>query len=94
MVVTFRRPSKFPGLVLPAGTYVFRLADADSNTVEILNKDENHLYGTFVAHPDEPRAPLNPSTFATKGRPLAGSDKCRVLSWRQPHRKLPDAEDN
>jgi hypothetical protein len=64
MVVTFRSPAEFPGMVLPAGTYVFRLADGDSNTVEILNKYENHLYGSFVAIPDDRRVPAKlPSTF-------------------------------
>src|SRR5262245_7415952 len=49
--VTFSQPVEVPGAVLSAGTYVFRLADSDSNrnVVQILNKDENHVYATILA---------------------------------------------
>jgi hypothetical protein len=53
-VFTFSGPVEIPGQVLPAGTYVFKLADSmsDRNIVEVFNKDENHLYGIFLAIPD------------------------------------------
>jgi hypothetical protein len=53
-VFTFNEPVEIPGMVLPAGTYVFKLADSESdrNIVQVFNKDENHLYGTFLAIPD------------------------------------------
>lgn len=53
-IFTFNEPVEIPGRVLPAGTYVFKLADmmADRNVVQVYNKDENHLYGTFLAIPD------------------------------------------
>jgi LPXTG-motif cell wall-anchored protein len=53
-IFTFNQPVEIPGIVLPAGTYVFKLADsiADRNIVQVFNKDENHLYGTFLAIPD------------------------------------------
>jgi len=52
--VTFAEPVEIPGQVLPAGTYVFKLADndADRNVVQIFNKDENHIYATILAIPD------------------------------------------
>jgi hypothetical protein len=51
---TFSGPVEIPGLVLPAGTYVFKLADSisDRNIVQVFNEAENHLYGTFIAIPD------------------------------------------
>jgi hypothetical protein len=51
---TFSGPVEIPGQVLPAGTYVFRLdnSSSDRNIVRVYNKDENHLYGTFLAIPD------------------------------------------
>jgi len=51
---TFSGPVEIPGRVLPAGTYVFKLADSqsDRNIVEVFNKDENHLYGIFLTIPD------------------------------------------
>ena len=61
MVITFRGPMKMPGIMLPAGTYVFKLADfdPDRNIVQVCNKDENHLYGTFPAIPDSRRLPAS-----------------------------------
>src|SRR5271157_6236608 len=51
---TFSGPVEIPGQVLQPGTYVFKLADSmsDRNIVEVFNKDENHLYGIFLAIPD------------------------------------------
>jgi hypothetical protein len=53
-VVTFSGPVEIPGQVLSAGTYVFKLADSqsDRNIVQVFDKDETHLYGTFLAIPD------------------------------------------
>ena len=53
-IFTFNEPVEIPGQVLPAGTYVFKLANSDSdrNIVEVLNKDQNHMYGFFMAIPD------------------------------------------
>lgn len=44
--VTFSQPVEIPGQVLPAGTYVFKLADSmsDRNIVQVYNSEENHLY--------------------------------------------------
>jgi hypothetical protein len=52
---TFSSPIEIPGQVLQAGTYVFKLADSESDRdiVQVFNKDETHLYGTFLAIPDE-----------------------------------------
>ncbi|HVW07021.1 MAG TPA: hypothetical protein VHC90_00455 [Bryobacteraceae bacterium] len=51
---TFNQPVEVPGQVLPAGTYVFKIADiqSDRDVVQIFNKSENHLYGTFLTIPD------------------------------------------
>src|SRR5437868_546878 len=52
-IFTFSGPVEIPGQALTAGTYVFKLADsqADRNIVQVFNKDENHLYGTFLTIP-------------------------------------------
>jgi len=54
VVFTFSGPVEIPGQVLTPGTYVFKLADtmADRNIVQVFNKDQNHLYGTFLTIPD------------------------------------------
>jgi hypothetical protein len=53
-IFTFSGPVEIPGQVLSAGTYVFKLADSqsDRDIVQVFNKDENHLYGTFLTIPD------------------------------------------
>jgi hypothetical protein len=53
-IVTFSQPVEVPGVgaqVLPAGTYVFKLVDspADRNIVQILNKQETHVFTTILA---------------------------------------------
>jgi hypothetical protein len=53
--VTFSRPVEVPGVELPAGTYVFKLADLDSSrgsVVQVLSRDHRTLYATFFALPD------------------------------------------
>lgn len=52
--LTFSGPVEIPGKVLPAGTYVFKLADSSSNRniVQVFNEDQNEIFGTFLAIPD------------------------------------------
>jgi len=53
-VFTFSAPVEIPGQALSSGTYVFELVDSqsDRNIVQVFNKNENHLYGTFLTIPD------------------------------------------
>src|SRR3954470_5441939 len=49
--MTFSNTVEMPGVTLPAGTYVFRLADIPTrNVVQVLSKDEKDILGqwTFV----------------------------------------------
>src|SRR6267142_912174 len=50
-IVTFSDSVEIPGQVLPAGTYVFRLADspADRHIVQIWNADETQILATTMA---------------------------------------------
>ncbi|HEX4166527.1 MAG TPA: hypothetical protein VHZ55_13750 [Bryobacteraceae bacterium] len=54
-IFTFSGPVEIPGQVLEAGTYVFKLAESDSDRdiVQVFNRDETHLYGTFLTIPDD-----------------------------------------
>jgi hypothetical protein len=54
-IFTFNSPVEIPGQVLEPGTYVFKVADSlsDRNIVQVFSKDEKHLYGTFLAIPDQ-----------------------------------------
>jgi len=53
-VLTFSEPVQVPGTTLPAGTYVFKLADSQSDRriVQIFNADETQLITTILAIPD------------------------------------------
>ena len=50
-VLTFNEPIEVPGKVLPAGTYVFRLADtqSDRNVVQVFTADQTQLLATILA---------------------------------------------
>lgn len=52
-VFTIAEPVRVPGVVLPAGTFVIRLADSNSNRniVQILTSDEEEVITTFIAIP-------------------------------------------
>jgi LPXTG-motif cell wall-anchored protein len=83
-VVTFNQPVEIPGIVLPAGTYVFKLADtmADRNVVQVFNKNENRLYGTFLAIPDY-RMKTPDKAIITFEERAAGSPEA-VKAWFYP----------
>jgi len=53
--LTFDQSVSLPGLVLPAGTYVFKLVDIGSvrTVVMVSNAEENKVLGTFMAIPME-----------------------------------------
>jgi hypothetical protein len=76
-VVTFTRPVELPGVVLPAGTYVFRLYDsfADRHIVQVFDKGETHIYATILAIPNWRIKPTSenvmPFTEPVRGNPEA-----------------------
>ena len=59
-VITFSGPVEIPGVhltgwsILPAGTYVFKILDSQSNrhVVQIFNKEESTVYATILAVPN------------------------------------------
>jgi hypothetical protein len=85
-VFTFSGPVEIPGQVLPAGTYVFKLADSPSNRhiVQVFNKEENHVFGTFLAIPDYRLHPSDQTIVKFAERP-AGSPEA-IKGWFYPGR--------
>jgi hypothetical protein len=83
-VFTFSVPVEIPDQVLPAGTYVFKLADSPSNRniVQVFNEAQNHLYGTFLAIPDY-RLDVTDKTVITFDERPAGSPEA-VKAWFYP----------
>src|ERR1700676_3732903 len=62
--VTISGPVEIPGVALPAGTYIFKLADPDTGNrlVRVLSKDRKTVYATFFALPETRPAPAGYTT--------------------------------
>jgi hypothetical protein len=60
-ILTFSGPVQIPGATLPAGSYVFKLADIPGNrhVVQVFDKDEKKIYTTMLAIPNERLEPAD-----------------------------------
>jgi hypothetical protein len=84
-VVTFSQPIEIPGgIVLPAGTYVFKLLDSmsDRHIVQIFNRKQTHIYATILAIPNY-RLQVTDRTVMTFGERWAGSPQA-IRAWFYP----------
>jgi len=83
-VFTFSGPVEIPGQVLSPGTYVFKLMDSqsDRNIVQVFNKSEKHLYGTFLTIPDYRLKPRGKTIITFEER--AASSPEAVKAWFYP----------
>jgi hypothetical protein len=83
-IFTFSGPVAIPGQVLQAGTYVFKLADSqsDRDIVQVFNKDETHLYGTFLAISDERTRPAGKPIITFEEAPAGSPEALRA--WFYP----------
>ena len=83
--LTFDQPVEIPGhIVLPAGTYVFKLMDspADRHIVQIFSKDRTHLYATILAIPNY-RLRTSDRTVMTFGERAVGLPEA-IRAWFYP----------
>jgi hypothetical protein len=86
-VVTFNQPFEIPGVgaqVLPAGTYVFRLLDSqsDRHIVQIFNERRNHVFSTILAIPNY-RLRVTDKTVMTFKERAAGQPQA-IRAWFYP----------
>lgn len=89
-IFTFSGPIEVPGyngasaMVLPAGTYVFKLLDStsDRDIVQIFNQDGTHLYTTILAIPDYRMEPTGSPVIKFEER-APGSPEA-VKAWFYP----------
>jgi len=86
-VVTFSAPVEIPGVgaqVLPAGTYVFKLLDSqsDRHIVQIFNKNQTHVFATILAIPNY-RLKATDKTVMTFAERKAG-DPQAIRAWFYP----------
>jgi len=84
--ITFSQQVQIPGQVLPAGTYVFELADhgAEPNVVQVFNSDRTVFYGTFLTIATERQEPTS-DTSLTLAEPESGRTPV-LLKWFYPGR--------
>jgi len=85
--VSFNVPVEIPGVgaqVLPAGTYVFKLLDSqsDRHIVQIFNERGNHVYATILAIPNY-RLKSTDKTVMTFRESAAGEPEA-IRAWFYP----------
>jgi len=91
-VVTFSDSVEIPGVhlagwgVLPAGTYVFKIFDSqsDRHIVQILNQDETIVYATILAIPNYRLKATDKTVMTFRERPVGQPDALRA--WFYPGR--------
>jgi hypothetical protein len=81
---TFSGPVSMPGVTLPAGQYLFRLANPESgrNVVQVLNADGTKPYGMFFAMRAERLDPA--STAEVRFMETATSMPAAIKTWWYP----------
>jgi hypothetical protein len=82
--ITFEAPVKVPGMVLPAGTYLFRLANTYSNRdlVQILNPEQTRVYATLVAIPAYRQQPEDGTIVSFQS---ANAPEAAIQAWFYPN---------
>jgi hypothetical protein len=82
--ITFSQPIQIPGHVLPAGSYLFKLVnpDSDRNIVQIFNADRTALYATLQTISTDRKEPTAHTvvTLAEQG----GGQPDVLLRWFYP----------
>jgi len=83
-IVTFSDSAEIPGQVLPAGTYVFKLANSvsDRHIVQIWNGDETQILATILAIPNYRLDVPDRTIFEFDERP--GDSPMALHSWFYP----------
>ena len=81
---TFSGPVALPGVTLPAGQYLFRLADPTSNPriVQVLNADGKKPFGLFFTIPAERLEA--PSTPEVRFMETASGNPAAIRTWWYP----------
>lgn len=88
--ITFANPVEIPGVhlagwgVLPAGTYVFRILDSqsDRHIVQIFSQDEKTVYATILAIPNYRLKATDKTVMTFNERPVGQPEALRA--WFYP----------
>jgi len=90
--ITFSGPVEIPGVhlagwsILPAGTYVFKILDSqsDRHIVQIFSKDESTIYATILAIPNYRLKTTDKTVITFRERPAGEPEALRA--WFYPGR--------
>src|SRR4051812_7010217 len=87
-ILTFSGPVQIPGVTLPAGSYVFKLADIAGNrhVVQVFDKDERKIFTTMLAIPNERLDPSDKPVVLFSER-ASGSPQA-VKVWFYPGERI------
>jgi hypothetical protein len=80
--ITFTQPIQVPGQILPAGTYLFKLAGDGLDIVQIFSSDRTHLYATLSTIPTENPQETGDTTIALAEQGAGKPDL--LLKWFYP----------
>jgi hypothetical protein len=84
--ITFSQPIQIPGRVLPAGTYVFKLASTyDLNLVQVFNADRAVLYANLQTIATDRPEPSDHTVVALAEQGTGQPDV--LLKWFYPGRE-------
>jgi hypothetical protein len=91
-VITFSGPVEIPGVhlkgwsILPAGTYVFKIVDSqsDRHIVQIFSRDEKTVYATILAIPNYRLKATDKTVVTFRERPAGQPEALRA--WFYPGR--------
>ena len=83
-ILTFSGPVQIPGATLPAGSYVFKLADIPGNrhVVQVFDKDEKKIYTTMLAVPNQRLDPSDKPVVLFSERATGSPQAVKV--WYYP----------
>jgi hypothetical protein len=72
--LTFSSAVELPGVTLQPGTYLFRLADSQTNRhiIQVLSRDEKQIYATILAVPAERLEPSDENVVTFRETAAAG----------------------
>lgn len=87
-ILTFSGPVQIPGATLPAGSYVFKLADIPGNrhVVQVFDKDEKKIYTTMLAIPNERLEPSDKPVVLFSERASGSPQAIKV--WFYPGNRV------
>ena len=83
-IVTFSAPVALPGVTLPAGSYLFKLADSqvNRNIVQVFDKDRSKIFATILAVPAQRNETTDETVITFREAPANAAPAIRY--WYYP----------